>query len=260
MTAHAGDEDLRERFAEAAGALGSEPIEVAARVLTPREAIGAPPRDDFALVRGKEKIVEARFRGFRGHAFSAAEVSFRGTVSEVLGLPLAHIPERAVFFAALNAVLASLGRIARTVHCRDEDPMRCGEELSRHVAAIVPPVRRTALIGYQPGMTRALAALARERGFRFQVTDMNPANVGQGLFGVRVRDGRENEAVIGESDVVFCTGSTVVNGTVWEILRWCGAHGTRAVFFGVSVQGPAALMGWETFCPLGRGPGDEAPG
>jgi len=260
MTGHESDEELRSRFARAAGALRAEPIEVAARVLTPQEAIGAPPRGDFALVRGKEKIVEARFRGFRGHAFSAAEVSFRGTVSEILELPLAHIPDRAVFFAALNAVLASRGTIRQTVHCRDEDPMRCGEELSRHVAGIAPPAQRLALIGYQPGMTRALSALARERGFRFQVTDMNPANIGLEMFGVRVRDGLENEAVIGESEQVFCTGSTVVNGTVWEILRWCEAHGTRAVFFGVTVQGPAALMGWETFCPFGRGPHDEAPG
>lgn len=259
MTTHPGDEELRRRFKEEAGALLDEPIEVAARVLTPREAIGSPPRDDFALVRGKEKIVEARFRGFRGHAFSAAEVSFRGAVGEVLELPLSRIPDRAVFFAALNALLASLGTIRRTVHCRDEDPMRCGEELGRHVAGMAPPVRRIALIGYQPGMTRALSALARERGFAFQVTDMNPASIGQELFGVRVRDGLENEAVIGESDRVFCTGSTVVNGTVWDILRWCEAHGTRVVFFGVTVQGPAALLGWETFCPLGRGPQDEPP-
>jgi len=252
-----GEEKLRERFAEVAGPLAEEPIEVAARVLTSREAIGSPGRDDFALLRGSEKIVEARFRGFRGHAFSAAAVEYTGPLGEILRLPLEHIPERAVYFAALNAVLAYKGIIDRTVHCRDQDPMACGERLAEAVAALEPRPRSIALLGYQPGMTRALASLCRDRDIGFQVTDMNPANVGKEMFGVTVRDGSGNEEVIASADRVYCTGSTVVNGSVWEILRACARHRTRPVFFGVSVQGPAALMGWETFCPLGRSPREE---
>jgi len=252
------DEEIRTRFAREARPFLRDPIDVTARVLTSQEAIGSPPRDDYALLRDKERIVEAHFKGFRGHAFSAAQATFRGTVQQVLELPLEHIPQRAVFFAALNAVLASMGRIQRTVHCRDEDPARCGERLAEHLAGMAPPPRSVALVGYQPGMTQALSALCRKQGIRFQVTDMNPANIAQERFGITLRDGRENDAVLRESDLAFCTGSTVVNGSVWGILRACETHGTRAVFFGVSVQGPAALMGWETFCPYGRTPHDEA--
>lgn len=93
---------------------------------------------------------------------------------------------------------------------------------------------------------------------RFQVTDMNPKNIGKEMFGRTVRDGGGNETVIREADRIFCTGSTRVNGSLWDILSLCRACSTRVVFFGVTVQGPAALMGWETFCPFGRSPQDRA--
>jgi uncharacterized protein (DUF4213/DUF364 family) len=252
------DEELRSRFAVVARPLQGEPIEVTSRVLSPGEAIGVPPRDDFALIRGQEKIIEANFKGFRGHAFSAAGRTFRGTVGEILALPLQPIPERAVFFAAMNAVLASLGTIQRTVHCRDEDPMRCGEKLAEDLAALSPSPKSVALIGYQPGMTKSLSNLFRRMDIQFQVTDMNPENIGKEMFGTTVRDGSENDTVIREAGLIFCTGSTMVNGSLWGILDGCKAGSTRVVFFGVTVQGPAALMGWETFCPFGRSPLDQS--
>jgi uncharacterized protein (DUF4213/DUF364 family) len=258
MNKNAGDEELRSRFADVARSVQGEIMEVTSRVLSPGEAIGVPPRDDFALLRGQEKIIEANFKGFRGHAFSAAERTFRGTVGDILALPLQHIPERAVFFAAMNAVLASLGTIQRTVHCRDDDPMRCGEKLAEHLAVMSPRPGSVALIGYQPGMTKFLSDLCRRMEIRFQVTDMNPKNIGKEMFGTPLRDGTENETVIREADRIFCTGSTIVNGSLWDILEWCKAYSTRVVFFGVTVQGPAALMGWETFCPFGRSPQDRA--
>jgi hypothetical protein len=104
MRENLGDDEIRAEFSRVAQPLEGEPIEVTARVLSSMEAIGAPPRDDFALVRGKEKIIEANFKGFKGQAFSAAGVAFAGKLREIIRLPLKHIPERAMFFAALNAV------------------------------------------------------------------------------------------------------------------------------------------------------------
>jgi uncharacterized protein (DUF4213/DUF364 family) len=257
MKKKGSDEEIRLEFSRIAQPVEGDLIEVTARVLSSKEAIGMPPRDDFALVRGKEKIIEANFRGFKGHAFSAAEVEFTGSVSEIIRLPLDHIPERAMFFAALNAVLASRGMIKRTVHCRDDDPMLCGEKLGDHLSGMRPRPRSVALIGYQPGMTKTLASLCREKDIRFEATDMNPSNVGHDLFGITVRDGNENEQVIRDADQIFCTGSTMVNGTIWNILNWCEKYTTRVVFFGVTIQGPATLMGWNTFCPYGRSPHDE---
>ncbi len=40
------------------------------RPLTPQEAIGNPERDDFPLLKGKEVMIQADFRGSRGQAFT----------------------------------------------------------------------------------------------------------------------------------------------------------------------------------------------
>ncbi len=252
-----GDEKIRAEFLRISQSLEGESIEVKARVLSSEDAIGDSPGDDFALIRGKERIIEANFKGFRGHAFSAATMEFSGTLREIVHLPLAHIPERAMFFAALNAVLAFQGKIERTVHCRDKDPLLCGERLAEHVAAMLHQPGSMALIGYQPGMAKSLSACCQERDIRFEITDMNPLNTGKEVSGIIIRNGDENEDVIREVDKIFCTGSTIVNGSIWNILDWCRKHTTRVVFFGVTIQGPAELMGWETFCPLGRSPHDK---
>lgn len=252
------DEEIRVEFSRIAQPFEGEPIEVTARVLSSMEAIGVPPRDDFSLVRDKERIIEANFKGYKGHAFSAAEVAFTGNLREIIHLPLKHIPERAIFFAALNAVLASQHKIDRTVHCRDKDPMLCGEKLADYLAAMHPQPKSVALIGYQPGMTKSLSILCRENAIRFEVTDMNPSNIGNEMFGNTIRAGDDNADVIRQADQIFCTGSTIVNGTIGNILDWCEEYTTRVVLFGVTIQGPAELMGWDTFCPFGRNPHDKA--
>ena len=243
---------LCEAFRKIVPLLEDECIEVTAGGIAPAQAIGAPPRDDFALIRGKEKIVEANFKGCRGHAFSAADVSFSGRLGDILALPLESVSERAVYYAALNAVLASQGLVERTVHCRDKEPMQCGERLAEFLTDADSLPGSVCLVGYQPGMVKALAPFCRARGVAFAVTDMNPVNIGTEMSGVEIQDGEGNEQVIGESELVFCTGSTIVNGSIWDILDACCAQGTEVVFFGVTVQGPAALMGWKTFCPYGR--------
>jgi uncharacterized protein (DUF4213/DUF364 family) len=258
MRMNLNDEEIRAEFSRVAQPLEGEPIEVTARALASMEAIGIPPRDDFALSRGNEKIIEANFKGFKGHAFSAAEVAFTGKLREIIHLPLKHIPERAIFFASLNAVLASQRKINRTVHCRDKDPMLCGEKLADYLAAMRPQPKSVALIGYQPGMTKSLSSFCRENAIRFEVTDMNPSNIGKAMFGITIRDGDENEDLIRQVDQIFCTGSTIVNGTIGNFLDWCEEYTTRVVFFWVTIQGPATLMGWDTFCPFGRNPHDKA--
>ena len=48
-----------------------ERIEVKGRILKPDEAIGTPQRKDFPLLKGKERLMEAGFKGARGQAFTA---------------------------------------------------------------------------------------------------------------------------------------------------------------------------------------------
>ena len=47
---------------------GDEEVDVVAQTLSPEEAIGNPEDDDYPILKGRERIVEATFRGSRGHA------------------------------------------------------------------------------------------------------------------------------------------------------------------------------------------------
>jgi hypothetical protein len=48
--------------------------------LSSREAIGELDRDDFPLLRGKEVLMQAVYRGSAGQAFTSVSGSFKGTL------------------------------------------------------------------------------------------------------------------------------------------------------------------------------------
>lgn len=95
---------------------------VSAKTLTPEEAIGKPDRTDFPLLKGKEVMLEAVFRGVRGHAFTDMPGDFQGSLRDVVELDLRDNFERGIFIAALNAVMRHFGRASNTVHCKDSGP------------------------------------------------------------------------------------------------------------------------------------------
>ena len=58
-------------------------VTVSTRPLTTEEAIGHPVRRDYPLIEGRERIIEARFSGARGHAFTDSPQDFQGTLKEL---------------------------------------------------------------------------------------------------------------------------------------------------------------------------------
>ncbi|NOQ33460.1 MAG: hypothetical protein GQ567_04585, partial [Methanosarcinales archaeon] len=50
--------------------LSEEAVTVRAKPLTPEEAIGNPEGDDFPILKGKERMMQAEFRGSFGQAFT----------------------------------------------------------------------------------------------------------------------------------------------------------------------------------------------
>ncbi|MBN1461807.1 MAG: hypothetical protein JXA57_19935, partial [Armatimonadetes bacterium] len=102
-------------------------VSIIARTLSTEEAVGKPVYDDLPILRGKEVMIEAEFRGAKGHAFTSAPSSWEGTVRDLLEMPLDTNQARSLLSAAMNAVLRSLGLIDRTIHCHSEDITRCGE-------------------------------------------------------------------------------------------------------------------------------------
>ncbi len=218
--------------------------------LSPNEAIGAKADADFAIKKGKERVIEATFEGARGQAFTDAPSDWTGTLDELLSLDLSIVRHRAVFVAAMNAVLRSLGAAEGTMHCKDEDPQRCGPEIARELQARFGR-KRVGLVGLQPAI---LKGLVDRFGSEFvRVLDLNPENIGTSKCGVLIWDGETDLPRLAEwCEVALATGSSLVNGTLDEIKQDFEAVGKPLVFFGNTISGAAALLRFDRICPFGR--------
>lgn len=233
---------LKEELRRLAGDSMDEKVSVvSARVLSSKEAIGETGRDDYPLLKGKEAMVEAVYKGVKGHAFTDMPGGFEGTVRDVVMLSLDNNFERAVFISTLNAVMREAGLITGTVHCRDDEPGRCAREL-------VPYVKekfgnpRIAFVGFQPGMIERLSEV-----FQMRVLDLDEDNIGKKKFGIVIEGPEATEDVLSWGDIILATGSTCVNGS---ITRFVGHK--PVIFFGVTGAGATKVMGFERYCRYGH--------
>lgn len=214
-----------------------EPITIKAKTLTVHEAIGDPEGDDFPLQKGKERLMEASFRYARGQAFTDRFGNFYGRLSDVANMPLENNFRRAVFVSALNASVRGLGLCDRTIHCRDKEPTECAGQFCQYLADRFGDVRITQ-VGFQPKIIEALS-----QRFDLQVLDLDPDNVGTVQYNTPILAHEQQEAALARADVLVVTGSTLVNDTIGDFL-----DGRPVIFYGTTVAGAAALMGWERFC------------
>jgi len=235
--------ELKKRFLDLCrqNNLLDEQVDVRARTLTTEEALGHPEDDDFPLQTGKERLMQADFRGGSGQAFTDRFGDFKGALKEILNMPLGNNYRRAVFVAALNAALRSLGMIEGTLHCRDQEPRDCSEELGAYIRRRFGQVRITQ-IGFQPRMAQKLAA---EQSLR--LLDLDQANIGTEKFGVTVEGPEKTDEAVQWADVLLVTGTTLVNDTIGPFLT-----DKPVIFYGTTIAGAARLMGWERFCPKSR--------
>jgi uncharacterized protein (DUF4213/DUF364 family) len=211
--------------------------------LSSKEALGETERDDFPLLRGKEVLMQAVYRGAAGQAFTSSSGSFRGSIEDVLEMPLYESFGRAVLIATMNAVLRSLGLIENTVHCKDEGPRRCAFCLSEWIREQGSDM--VGLIGMQPALLEALVgALGQDK---VMVSDL--AEAGSVRFGLKVMDGLECSEIFEKCHLILITGSALANGTIDDLIEKAEKGRNRVVFFGSTVAGAAYLMGWERWCP-----------
>jgi len=220
-------------------AWGREEVRVKVRTLTPGEVIGDPEDRDYPLIKGRERMMAAEFRGFQGQAFADRFGDFQGFLEDVAVLDLTNNFRRAVFLATLNAVMRARGLVETTVHCKDEAPPRCAAQLAEMVARRFG-APRVALIGLQPRMAQALSAR-----FPLRITDLDRDNLGRERYGVIVEGAEKTAQVLDWCDLALVTGTTFSNASVTSLAR-----GKPMIFYGVTVSGPAAVLGLERFCPL----------
>jgi hypothetical protein len=214
-------------------------VTITCKTLTPVEAIGNPLHDDYPIQLGKERIIEADFMGKKGQAFSDSYFNYSGTVGDILGLNLGTNARRAIFISSLNAIMAHLGKIPQALHCKDDDLLRCADQFFTFVKDQSIKTDNVLLVGLQPRLLEKLTALKNVR-----VCDLNPENIGKVKYSV-VIDGPDRFSGNAEwAGVIFATGSTVVNGTIDDIIN----TGRDTYFYGVTITGIAHLLGLKHFC------------
>jgi uncharacterized protein (DUF4213/DUF364 family) len=225
-------------------------VSVLVKTLTPEEAIGEPERRDFPIILGKERVVEAKVLGAKAHAFTDSPGEFVGDIKEVLNLPLTSNRERGIYVATLNATLKYLNLIENTIHCKDEDPERCGKEIASQLLKRWGKVK-VGFIGLNPAIAENLIETFGAENVR--ITDLNKQNVNSLKYGVKVWDGDEmTEELINQSDVILVTGTTFVNRTFDHIMRCIENHRKDYLIYGVTGAGICKLMGLNRICPYSR--------
>ncbi|MCX7857907.1 MAG: DUF364 domain-containing protein [Deltaproteobacteria bacterium] len=230
--------------------LYEDSVLISFRPLKPEETIGNPKRDDFPIVIGKEKVIEASFKEAKAHVFTDSPVNYSGHLREILKLNLRTNEERAVFVGALNAVLKFLDIVEKTIHCKDKEPFECGKKIAKYLIE-KKDVKKIGLIGFNPGILEGLVDAFGPKALR--VTDLNTENVGKKKFGVPIWDGNSmTERLIQEVDFILVTGTTFVNGTYEGIHELIEKHGKNHLIYGVTGIGICTLLSLNSICPYGR--------
>lgn len=223
-------------------------VSILVKTLTPEEAIGEPGRRDFPITLGKERVLEAEIRGAKVHVFTDSPIEFVGDLQSVLNLPLTSNKERSIYLCALNAVLKYLNLIEKTIHCRDEDPERCGEKITSRLLEWYGGRIKIGIIGLNPAIAENLVKTFGLENIR--ITDLNKQNIDSLKYGVRVWDGHEmTEELIKQSDVILITGTTIVNGTFDHAIQYVRNFRKDYLIYGVTGAGICKMMGLNSICP-----------
>ena len=189
-------------------------------------------------------MIQAEFRGALGQAYTDEPFYYEGNLKDVQQLELTTSRNRAIFIAVANAIYRHLGLVTNTVHCRDEGPDLCGRKIAEHLASNLSSKCKLLMIGFQPAIAYNLSRTFKN----FRVTDMDSANIGQVKRGVLIESYEGNKEAIKWSDIVVATGSTIVNGTIDEILRLCHEKKKRVIFYGVTIASATYEFGLERLC------------
>ncbi len=198
---------------------------------------------DYPLMKGKEFLLRADFKGFLGDAFTNKLVEFEGKLKDIL-----NMENPAVIISTLNAVMRYLNLIDKTVHCQKDEPEKCAKRLVDFLKNL--KFNKLGVIGFQPAFVKTL--VENFSSDRVYVTDMNPENIGKTKYGAKILSEKDNEYLFQKCDLILATGSSVVNGTFWDIYDLSKKYKKRVIFYGTSIAGIAKLLNLERFCTFAK--------
>jgi uncharacterized protein (DUF4213/DUF364 family) len=228
------------------GLMESE-VNITAKILTPEEAIGKTERKDFPLLKGKESLIQADFKKALGQAFTDVPRSFRGKLKEILKLKLTDNGERALFVATLNALMRYVGIINGTIHCKDKEPELCAGEIVRAIMDKYSSDVRIGIIGFQPAIIDNFSN--RLSAENLKVTDLDIDNINRMKYGVSIWDGKEmTEEIFKASDVILATGSTIVNGSLPQLISLSDKYQKPLYLYGTTIAGASMILNLKRLC------------
>ncbi|ADP77047.1 protein of unknown function DUF364 [Methanothermus fervidus DSM 2088] len=195
---------------------------------------------DYPLVKGKEILLRANFKGNFGDCFTNSPTVFKGKIKDIL-----KHENISCQIACLNAVMRYYGIIENTRHCTSNYPEKCAKKFVEYVKDNFSP-EKVGIIGFQPAFVREFS----NEFDKIFVTDLNPENVGSVKYGIKVLDAKYNPEIIKCCDVVLITGSTIANNTFNKIYEKCKKYKTNYIFYGTTIAGIAHLLKLDRFCPF----------
>lgn len=217
----------------------NDDISIYIKTLSTKQAIGEPIRQDYPLLNGKEVLLEANYKNSLGQAFTSARSSGVLKLNDISKLRIGVDEyDTAIFIATLNAIMLHFNLINNTVHCKNEEPEMCAGQIAKYFDKYKD--KKILLIGYQPAMIEHI----KKAGFNLRVLDLNPENIGSTRYDVKIEDGKNFEEAIIWSDVILCTGSTIINSSIKNFLNL----EKTVYFYGTTISGPALILGLNRLC------------
>jgi len=221
-------------------------ITIKTRILRTDEAIGNPERQDFPLLGGKEVLMEATFMDKKGQAYTDAPSNFSGYLHEIIHLQLQDSRSRALFIATLNAVLRYLNPDLTTIHCKNNEPEECAWKIADFVKKFHPTC--VGLIGLQPAILEALVKALGPNSVL--CIDRNEKNRDKIKYGIPIEWGNNigMKKIFKKSNIILATGSTIVNGSLVDILENAHKFNRQVYFYGTTIAGAAKIMELDRLC------------
>ena len=222
-------------------------VNITAKILTSEEAIGETERKDFPLLQGKEFLIQANFKNALGQAFTDAPGNFKGKLKEIFELELTDNSNKALFIAALNAVMRYVGTAEKTIHCKNQEPELCAEEIVRTIIDKYSADIKIGIVGFQPAIidnfSKNLAAQ------NVKVTDLDKDNIDKIKYGVLIWDSREKtDELFKTCDIILATGSTVVNDSLSQLISLSEEYRKPLYLYGTTVAGTSKILNLERLC------------
>jgi uncharacterized protein (DUF4213/DUF364 family) len=95
------------------------------------------------------------------------------------------------------------------------------------------------LVGYQPRFLEMLVSK-----YNVKVVDMDPDNIGKNISGTVIEPTEMTASGVKWCDLIFATGSTIVNGTIVNFLN----QDRPVLFYGVTISEAANILHLKKYC------------